>query len=363
MFENIFPMRGSAFSAVIQVDSHTDTIHFYTKSGGQLSHDQAGCKMTAFDADFFDRFGKIIQRYKQAHPGVDLQKCVIILPDHLFLTDTVKIPVIHRRAMNQSLNLAIASVYQNMAELNIHTIGIQQNRQQATYGLVGIRQDILAKLRQACAQQNVGISAVTFAANAAVNGAFAANPKLKNGTFLLLDMHEHYARFAFVGKGTTLGYYDLPFGYDCLQEASLASEDLLFDHGPAERLVRSANELARAKPSDLPAEPGKSARNLPKFMQRPEPQSSEEYIYENFRIFMKWSLDLIRGNPDFVSPGEGITVYVNMPPKYRYLFAMANAQDNGQRVTFAPLTSDDLDMDLALCGGFHCNIYNKQNTF
>lgn len=396
---NMFDMRASAYTSVILVDSHTDTIHFYTKSGGQFRHDQANCRLRQFDQEYFDRFGKALTLYKQRNPAADLQKCMIILPDYLFLIDTVKIPVIHRRAMSHSLSLAVESMYKNASELNITTIGIQQNRQYATYGLIGVRQDLLAMLRQTCSQNGVGVAGVTFAANATANGALAANPKLKNGTFLLLDIKEDYAQFAFVVRGSTMGYYDLPFGYNALYKSRLAAEDLLFEHDSASLLVLNAKEKARAKQLTMgsdgmasaqhdgsfqdeddsdPVQPEasitfdaaggkKTARRLPKFMLRPTPQSREEYVYENFRIFMKWALDLIRGNSDIVDANDGLSVYVNMPAEYRFLFDMANAEDNGQKVVFSPLLGEDASANicenLELYGGFHSHLYNKQNMF
>lgn len=314
MLDKKYDLRGSAVSSVILVDSHTESIHFYTKSGNQIRHHQAACEMSAFDQDFFARFDTVIQQFRQNTPGVDLQKSAIILPDRLFMTDTVKIPMIHRRAMRHSLNLAIAAVYQNAAELDIKTNCIQKNKQYATYSLVGIRRDILSMLHKTCGQQNVGISSVDFAANAAANGAIAANTKLKGETFLLLDIKEDDSRFAFVTKGILSGYYHLPFGYREQLSACLTEED----------------------------------------------------VYENFRIFMRWSLDLIRNNPDLVSTSQTQTVYVNLPDQYQHLFARANAQDNGQNVAFSPLLAEDasesIRSNLDLYGGF-CGNCNKQTTF
>ena len=38
------------------------------------------------------------------------------------------------------------------------------------------------------------------------------------------------------------------------------------------------------------------ARKLPKFMQRPTPTNARDFVYENFRIFVKWALSYLRGN-------------------------------------------------------------------
>lgn len=400
MFENIFESRSSALSSVIAVDPHTETIGFYTKADarGKVRRDLVNYKARPFDQEFFNRLAKAIKSYQEKYPEVDLQKTAIVMPDQLFLTDTVKIPVIHRRAMNHSLSLAVESIYKNAEDLNITTIAVQQNKQYATFGLVGMRKDVLAMLQEACGQNNVGVSGVTFAANAMVNGAFAMNPKLRNGTFLLLDIKESYSRFAFVVRGSTMGYYDLPFGYGMLYKSRLAAEDMLFDHRPGELLVLNAKEKARAKQLTMgesvqnvvqDSEDGsetldtaptvtvyessadgsirKTARRLPKFMQRPTPQSREEYVYENFRIFLKWSLDLIANNNGLDYAGALDTVYVNMPAEYRYLFEMVNQDKEEHKVTFAPLLPEDTDEEIAenleMFGGFYLHQNNRQNVF
>ena len=308
------------------------------------------------------------------------------MPDQLFLLDMVSVPMIHRKAMQHSLSLAIESVYKNAEDLSLVTYAVQQNKQVATFGLAGARRDLLDQVRQTFADSGVAVTGITFASNAMVNGAFALNPKLKGDTFLLLDIKENYSRFAFVVRGCTMGYYDLPFGHEMLYKSRLAEEDMLFDHRAGELLVLNAKERARAKqltmegeiPSGQTGEETttsqgrdgtlrKVPRKLPKFMQRPVPQSQDDYLYENFRIFIKWALDLIGNNRDIVSLDKLDTVYVNMPAEYSFLFDVVNKRRESHGVTFAPLLSNGIEMttakNLELYGGFFLGQYNEANTF
>ena len=237
-----------------------------------------------------------------------------------------------------------------------------------------------------------------------VNGAFALNAKLKNGTFLLLDIKETASRFAFVNKGRTVGSYALPFGYSMLYKSRLAAEDLLFDHAGGELLVLNAKEKAKAKQltmmgeevladedaqdleqvmqpagesedSDLfgsnPYGDGKkTGRKLPKFMLRDAPTDRDGFVFENFRIFMKWTLDLIARNSDITAQGTIDTVYVNIPRAFNFLYDMVNGEAAENKVKFAPLlTGASFDAsaacarDLELFGGFYVRQYNKINNF
>ncbi len=389
MFDNMFGGKSVAQGAVISVEPLSESVKFCMTTSDQsaLRIKSANYKTGAFDQKFFEQLAKVVKQQQEKDPKMDLQKATVILPDQLFLLDMISVPMIHRKAMQHSLSLAIEAVYKNAEELNLMTYAVQQNKQTATFGLTGARKEILEQVRQTLADSGVSVTGITFASNAMVNGAFVLNPKLKGSTFLLLDMKQSYSRFAFVVRGCTMGYYDLPFGYNMLYKSRRADEDMLFDHRPGELLVLNAKERARAKQltmegvnvSEQTGEEGaayepdrdgawrKSPRKLPKFMQRPEPQSQGEYIYENFRIFMKWALELIQNNRDIVSLAKLDTVYVNMPAEYAFLFETVNAKRDEHGVTFAPLLFDGTEMTMAenleLYGGFFLGQFNEANTF
>lgn len=387
MFENILGNKNNARSAVISLDSLSETVKFgfISQEGKALSTVSSDYTPRAFDQEFYDRVAKVLKQQTKTS-GMDLQKAALVLPDQLFLLDMVSVPVIHRKAMQHSLSLAIENVYDNAGDLNLMTYAIQQTKQTATFGLVGIRRDLLDELRKVFAENGVAVGGVTFASNAMVNGAMALNGKLRNGTFLLLDIKENYSRFAFVVRGCTMGYYDLPFGYGMLYRSRVAAEDTLFDHRAGRLLVLNAKERARAKQLTMDGGDtseqtdgenpvvyesvevsGRAGRKLPKFMQRPTPQSREEYVYENFRVFVKWALDLISGNREIVSLAKMDTVYVNMPDEYRGVFETVNESKEEHGVTFAPLLAEGTDPVLAenleLYGAFFLNRYNGANTF
>jgi hypothetical protein len=307
--------------------------------------------------------------------------------------------------MESSLGLAIQAIYKNADDINYNTFQAAQNKQYTTYGLVGVRKSIISKLKSVCAENQISISNITFFANSAADAAFVLNPKLKNDSFVLLDIKERSSRYSIVVKGRTVGYYSLPFGYSILSKTRMVSEDLLFDHSPAELLVLNAKEKASAKQLTVGEEVAaieseettesreqaetdnafemsdeasfetrysfsyakKEARKLPKFMQRENPSSREGYAYENFRIFMKWTLDLISNNELLVNLGGIDTVFVNMPADNDFLYEMVNREQDEQKVKFLPLLdSQDQEVvvrNLELVGGFYVKQYNKINNF
>lgn len=405
-------MFDSTLSSVISVNTDTETIHFYSMANGDrntIRHDTESYRARPFDDEFFAKLQEIIKRYLEKAPRFQGQKVAVVLPDMAFLTDTVNIPVIRKRAMSNSLSLAISSIYKNSSELEFKSFPLTQNKQFATYNVLGLRKELIARFNNVCDVNRLSVDAVTYAANSAVNGAIVLNPKLKNGTFVLFDIRDNFARFSFVVKGRTVGYYSLPFGYSMLYRSCVVSEDLLFDHSPGDLLVVNAKEKARSKQltmaggqtvagstelneedtgdegqdersftvdeslatsydSKITVLPKKTARRLPKFMIRPTPDSKEGFVCENFRIFVKWTLDLLDSNRGVFPTGIPSTVYVNMPSEYSFVYDDVNADIKENKVSFIPLTSaaEENEMilkDLELFGAFYVNQYNKFNNF
>ncbi len=381
--------NASLIGTVVAVDANNNTVNFCSakNDGSSVVTNSVKFNSNSFDKEFFDNLTEIVKQEIDNNPDMDTQKVSLILPDQLFLLDTVNIPVIHKKAMQQSLSLAIEAVYQNAADLSLMTYAIQQNKQTATFGIVGIRRDILDLANEAFVNAGAPVTGITYMSNAMVDGAMALNAKLRNDSFMLIDIKKKVTRFAFVIRSCTMGYYDLPFGYEIMHRTRLVSEDTLFDHRAGKLLVLNAKEKARKKQltteasltyvgvegedAELEISPEtevvKGSKRLPKFMQRPIPESEEEYVYENFRIFLKWALELINNNRDILSFAKLDTVYINMPDEFRFLFDVVNKKQAGRGLNFTPLVSEDSDAaateNLELYGGFSMSRFNEANNF
>ena len=369
--------KGNLVGTVVAVDALAENIQFCASNeeGSALLTDSVSTSVNALDAAFFDRLGEIVKAQMEKNANMDVQKVSLILPDRLFLLDTLVVPVIHRKAMQQSLSLAVEAIYQNAEELNLMTYAVQQNKQAVTFGLVGVRHDILNGARAALSTAGAPVSGITFASTAMVNGAMALNAKLRGESFLLMDVKQDCARFAFVVRGCTMGYYDLPFGHGMMQDKMVVSENTLFDHHAAEAVVKSAKEKTRAKQlvvdgvtlvSQASAK-SKAASEKDIKTSKPTPNPKEGYLYENFRVFLKWAQELIFNNPEITSLAKIDTVYVNLPDRYRFLLDMANKAMEESDLTFAPLLPEGTEAsivdNLELYGGFFTGRYNEANTF
>lgn len=400
------------FTTVICIRMHDKSVRFYSAVAGDkgsIQMESKPFKAKPFTDEFYREFGKFLTDYSTAKPSYagKAAKVTILVPDCLVLTDSVNIPGVNRKSLDNMTTVAIEARYRNLAELRYNKYVSASNKQYSTVNMVVVRQKLLQGLYTCCSAANMFANVLTFESNAIVDGAMALNGKLKGGTYLLADIKEGYSRLAYVVKGNTVGCFDLPFGFGILHDNKLVAENMLFDHPTAELAVVNAKEKAKAKQltmagGDAAAEnpegaepqeadnfdaeisfsnesntvqrtvqiktlPKKTPRVLPKFMQRPIPETPEGYQYENFRIFVKWILEFIGGNPRLKEMGTVETVYVNMPPRFDHLYDAVNLEKEENGVVFQSLgldkEKDIIARHLELYGGLFAAQYNQNNNF
>ena len=417
--------------SVIGIDTDREVISLYSITGSDkssINYQMSGFKARPFSNEFYDKLGAILGQFREDHPNIPMQKVTVVLPDSAVLTDMINLPAINKKAIDSSLAASLSNIYGNSAEIKFNRMMVNQSKQMVTYAISGVRKDILFGLQKACADHQIVVGNITYASSAATNAAMTVNSKLKGGSFILLDIDEENTKIIFVVKGKTLGFYSLPFGYKSLYKTRVMAEDLIFDHSSAELLILNAKAKAKAKhmamdeePDDTVVEeapemdedeeleyPGrrkvedeedeideelekelaeveaevepeeldgdltgkklkKVARKLPKFMLRPTPTNREGYMYENFRLFVKWTLDFIASNPAIASLGYPEAVYVNMPEEYNFLYDMVNLEEEENGVRFIPLVGEEeteiVKKNLELYGGLFTKQFNGFNNF
>ena len=102
-------------------------------------------------------------------------------------------------------------------------------------------------------------------------------------------------------------------------------------------------------------------------MLRPTPNTKEGFLYENFRLFMKWSLCYLQQNQNLTSVAAPDAVYVNLPADFSSVFERANAELSENRIAFRPLGIDaapeNIARHLELYGGLIAGRSGKNNFF
>lgn len=419
------------YSTTIAIDPRRFTIDCFSIVGNNMEKVEHRIKNyvgTIQDESFFARFKEAVGEFVAETPSESVRRISLILPDNAVALDTVNVPTMRNRAVTKgALNLTLGEIYSNFGELKVLSYVAAQNRQYTTFSTAAVQKRLLTSLYSACSENKVLVENTTFAASSAAGAVSVLNPKLKNATYLLLDIKDTYSRFVFIVKGRAVGFYHLPFGMEFLGRYKYVQEDMLFDHTMAELTVLNANEKAKAKrlsvlaedvepPIDeIPIEPEieekqedtqqqsaiesdfveeteevgisaepfamtpghpiatpkimakKTPRRLPKFMQRPIPETEEEIACENFRVFVKWALSLIESNEKITQLGKPEFVCVNLPLYMHFVLDKANEEKEENGIEFRHLgggTYSQTVMDnLELYGGFFPKAIHSANKF
>ncbi len=387
------------FSTVVQVDTIKSNIEFYTIAGknkSSVKYESVPLHNLTFDEAFFTEFATALTQYAERNTLNRSSQITLILPDNTVLQDTINIPTIGKDAMSGALKIKMEELYKNYKTLKVNTKLAVSNKQFSSYAVSAMQTALISGCNSTCSQSKVPTKTIAPAYVSTLEAVIALRPKYKGKNFLFLDIKEDYARFVFSAKDRATGSYILPFGYNTLSEEAMPQEDMLFDRSLADLLVLNAKEKAKRKAlsilddeEDVEEEVEfddngevitttltkpkkrmgkKMPRKLPKFMQRPLPETPQGFVYENFRLFMKWALTLIQRNPNLTSQGKPEFVLVNVPEKYEFVFDLAHQEKQEMGISFVDFQSkndknEDITSHLELYGGLNISRANANNTF
>jgi len=400
------PRRKPKHNNAVSITFGDKQIYFYSINGDDKS--SIRCETIEYRAklysdEFYTAFLEKLNEYISSHPFILDADVTVVLEDRVIATDTIALPTLRRTMIDQTLDIKIESMYRNNKELEINSKLAVQNKKHTLFELNIVRKEILEKLANVFEQTQIQDINISYESATSANALGNLIPRLRNGNYMLADIHEENTNYIFVAKGNAIGHYSIPFGYSILQKRHVASEDMLFDHSTAELVVLNAKERAKAKqltmmdgadmqeyqdygqldnPEDEYNEynstqnavdrtikilPKKTPRKLPKFMLRPDPVGESAIEYENFRIFVKWALNLIQGNELLKVYGMPESVYVNMPEEFKHVIDKTNEEKDENGISFAYLDfhneSENVTQNLDLYGGLYAYTIDDNSMF
>ena len=383
-------------TCVIYFDMHSKALHYYSTTNGdkaQIFHEVKLVKGRLYTEEFFQNVTALLSELVEKTTPLNSPNGVLILPDNNVFTNTTSFPPLKGAEFTKSIDAYLNNQYKNNKNLKINRNVGTNNKQYITMNFTGVLTTFLNDFKKACLNARINVQTVSFASCSSVCALQSFNPKEKNASFMFLDIKETFARISCIFKGRVVGFYELPFGYAILNPEKIAAEDVLLYRPVAELAVVNAKERAKQKALTLSGQssatdtaenfdedeqeesltenvevdsmkientiktlPKKVARKLPKFMLREVPEDEEMRVYENFRLFSKWILDIIDNNDKIFSMGKIENILVNMPSDFDYLYDIANQdlQENNIKYINANLNKEkeEVKNNLEMYGGF-----------
>ena len=395
-------------TSVIAIDVIYKTVHFYSLDGkgAGVRHQSESFKEMPFGEDFFTKFDTILKTHREKNPTDALQSVTLVLPDSAIITDTISVPTLKSTAAKQkSLNLALESLFINPQDFEFKSFVGAENRQFTSYAVVGVKKELLARLKSICAVNKITVKCVTYASAARINAALALNSELKGKSFLLFDMKEDSSTLAFAVKGKAFGFYSLPYGYSVLSESEEIKEKTLFKHSAARAALLEAEKRAKARLAAGISMPKPTAEDKadaegasenetapvaeaalqsdgaatvsdtvpPLFPESVEPDLPDipeevdvtDYLAKNTDIIVKWAESIIADNVSIVSLGAPEYVVLGIPGEYGRVVEIISADADVHR-KYQPVATAamrEITDNLDVYGGLFVRLQGNMNNF
>lgn len=171
----------------------------------------------------------------------------IVLPNTLVGFDFVGIPTMSRAKMMDAVKVEFTALYKNNESLMMIPTPILSSKKNALYILLIANRALVNGISQLFTGRKAQVKVKTFESNAAVDAVLQLRPKTRRSSFLYVDIREDNTILAVVNKERTVGYQNLPYGYNILSRKEVNNEYMLIDHDVAELAVINAQEIARRK--------------------------------------------------------------------------------------------------------------------
>ncbi len=337
-----------------------------------------------------------------------------ILPHNMYGVDFITLPGMKRFQLEEAFKTELRSMYKNYKDIIFKKAEISGGKT-ITYRTLFVRKTLINEIKESFAKLGVTIERFIPEGIALYEGAVNNNSFVKKAPCVVLNMGEDQSYMAAYAGETFLGGIPIPLGYKALSDSRVVSERQFISRDASELLVINAKERAKATKltmaidleeeidetlpdedeviapnpelpdltvagtddelssedqsapeddeEDLPPAiktlRKKAIRNLPKFMRREEPTTSEGYVIENFRLFEKRVLMLIRDMSLYEYYPKIENIFLALPNEYEFLLdAMRNENPN-----FKWAIVDECDEELTVSGAIRVNNGAKAVVF
>lgn len=377
------------------------------------------------DGRWADIFSRYLPEYIESQYFDKTFAVRLVLPDRLVATDILTVPTLSAPKMAAALQSQCEELYRSSVNYKINKLMLSSNKANTVYELFMVNKDTVNSIYKALAGAKLYVKDCTYAASSALNAVFALRGRMKKQSFLFLDIKSNSARISVCVSGNTVGWVEIPFGLNFLSGDCINSESDFIPGESAYTAVKNAAKQAKRGKSSLKdeiallngeyiltktaeSEPndsalydsskpaaaasvdesadndgentednniddksdaaqGKKTKKIPAFLRRPQPETPQDFLLENFRAFVKRCLLVKEWNEQSQYLASPSFVLVNMPAEYACLIDLINAE-NDTAIEFRFFPSDKeknhfLTSNLELFGALYACSFNKCSTF
>ncbi len=323
-----------------------------------------------------------------------------ILPHFMYGVDFITLPSVKRGHIEDAYKAQLKSAYKNYSDLVFQKSEISTGKT-VTFRVIFVRRSLINELKEGFSKLGVNINRFIPQGVALYEGASKLESSVKKSPSVVLNIGDDESYIAAYSGDVLLGGVPVPFGLRALSDNRVMYEKQLYHTDAAELLVINAKERAKSTKltmaidldeeidETLPDEDDvieqnpelpdltvagsdeepvenesvqdeddedippaiktlrKSAiRVLPKFMRREEPTDPQGFVLENFRMFEKRILMLIRDLALYEYFPKIENVVIALPAELAYITESMKSENPSLRW----MTIGEYDEELTISG-------------
>lgn len=198
--------------------------------------------------DWENLFGETLKEYIDQLKFDKSFAVKLVLPDRLVGMDVFTVPTLSRAKMDDVLQTQMKELYFFYPNYKFNKLMLATNKTNSTFQVYMVNKDVLNGIYKSLSTVNrLYVKNASYSASCALNAVYALRPKTKKASFLFLDIKEMNSRISISGNGTTLGWVDIPFGLNVLENDKVLFENNVVYNDVANIAVINATEIARKK--------------------------------------------------------------------------------------------------------------------
>jgi len=249
--------------------------------------------------DYSKCIENIVVEYIMPKYDLKVVALYIMFPNEAVAFDMMTIPVVNKQKMKEALNMMISTNYKNVNDLISKAEPLIIEKTKYIYEVSFIRRDVISYLMNGLSMNKVYPKSITYTANALNAGAIKLYPKLKEKSFIFLDIKNDKTNIVLTYKGRTIGFYTFNFGSSILDANRLYDLKDLFDHSFALDLIEGFSNKPKPKEKEIKEEEKNKDRKYNAISERKNISSNYSYEdlerlklkvnvkEENFKVFLK----------------------------------------------------------------------------
>lgn len=276
------------------------------------------CDIEHMDVEFFSKLETSLKEcFENTFLG-GVNAFSIVIPDEYYALTTISLPKLNQNLSIQNLKTELQARFQNISDMDFEFFLIAQKQDSNVYLVRYIRKSVISQFHKIFTNLKKELLGITPRGVACYKKLLSIEPKLKQRNFILVDIKEAVTYVSIYENVNMISYHKFDFGRQILSTSSVAKEESLFNHKPAQIAVIKARAAAKAK-KGIPDDVADVAND--EDVEFAESDSTDEFeiIMKNWDHFLK-QIQIILDNDFFYKNHIKFDdILFNMPEDLHYI--------------------------------------------